>query len=414
MEQSSRRDDQAPAKPPAVLLGLDSAQGLQTARILHGHEIPVIGVAGTPGHYCARTNTCQRIFAASAQAGDLLHCLETLGPRLHEKGVLIPCTDPMVLLISRNRLRLQEWFHINLPAPEVVETFADNAKFYSYARQENLPVPTTFLVDNRSDLAHASNHIPYPCLLKPPLSAASAWEQSGSLKAYRAGNADELIALYDRLEPLSERFIVQEWIRGEANCLFFSVCYFNADSEPVVVFTCRKIRQWPPRVGEACSVIEVKNDVVRDMTIRLFSQANYRGLGYLEMKRDERSGRYLIIEPNVGRPTGPGSIAEAGGTELLYTMYCDTTGAALPSGLRQQYKQTRWISLRRDCQSALYSWRQGELTPKEWWQSIRGPCSYAFWSWRDPVPFLADLLRAGFLFMSAEERKKRDYGKHLG
>ena len=111
--------------------------------------------------------------------------------------------------ISRNRLRLQEWFHINLPAPEVVETFADNAKFYSYARQENLPVPTTFLVDNRSDLSHAANHIPYPCLLKPPLSGARTWERSGSLKAYRAGNPDELVTLYDQLKPLSERFIVQ-------------------------------------------------------------------------------------------------------------------------------------------------------------------------------------------------------------
>ena len=413
MEQSSRRGDQVPDKPPAVLLGLDSAQGLQTARILHGHEIPVIGVVGTPGHYCARTNTCQRIFAASVQAGDLLHCLETLGPRLHEKGVLIPCTDPMVLLISRNRPLLQKWFHINLPAPEVVETFMDKMKFDSYARRENLPVPSAFLVYNRADVAHAANHIRYPCLLKPPLSAARAWERSGSLKAYRAGNPDELVTLYDQLKPLSERFIVQDWIRGDDGCLFVCVCYFNADSEPVVTFTFRKIRQWPPRVGESCLAIEVKNDFVRDMAIRLFSKAQYRGLGYLEMKRDERSGHYLIIEPNVGRPTVPGPIAEAGGVELLYIMYCDTIGTALPPGLRQQYKQTRWISLRRDCQSALYSRSQGKLTLKDWWQSIRGPRKYAFWSWRDPVPFFADLLRAGFLFMWAEERKKRDYRKHL-
>ena len=40
-------------------------------------------------------------------------------------------------------------------------------------------------------------------------------------------------------------------------------------------------------------------------------------LGYVEAKRDVRTGRHYLIEPNIGRPTGRSAIAEAGGVELL-------------------------------------------------------------------------------------------------
>ena len=73
----------------------------------------------------------------------------------------------------------------------------------------------------------------------------------------------------------------------------------------------------------SCGRSQSRDDVVLRETVRLFKSVNYRGLGYVELKRDERSGEYYIMEPNIGRPTGRSAIAEAGGVELLYTMYCD-------------------------------------------------------------------------------------------
>jgi predicted ATP-grasp superfamily ATP-dependent carboligase len=135
----------------------------------------------------------------------------------------------------------------------------------------------------------------------------------------------------------------------------------------------------------------------------------YRGLGYLEMKRDARSGRYFIIEPNIGRPTGRSATAEAGGVELLYTMYCDALGWPLPANRIQTYQGVKWIYLRQDLQSVLHYWRRGDLTLKEWWQSWRGRKTYALFSWRDPGPFLSDLHRVARLYLSPRERRKRDY-----
>ncbi len=131
------------------------------------------------------------------------------------------------------------------------------------------------------------------------------------------------------------------------------------------MFTSRKLRQWPPITGQACLSEEVRDATIVKEAERLFRGVDYRGLGYLEMKRDERTGTYLIIEPNIGRPTGRSASAEAAGVELLYTMYCDALGWPLPRDREQTFTGVKWIHLVRDLQASVYHWRRGDLTPAE-------------------------------------------------
>jgi D-aspartate ligase len=127
------------------------------------------------------------------------------------------------------------------------------------------------------------------------------------------------------------------------------------------------------------------------------------------MKRDQRSGEYFIIEPNIGRPTGRSAIAEAGGVELVYTMYCDALGLPLPANREQKYGGVKWIYLKHDLQSALHQWRRGRLSLKEWWQSLRGRKTDAVFCWTDLAPFWFDLVRSFRLLLIREERMKRDF-----
>jgi predicted ATP-grasp superfamily ATP-dependent carboligase len=198
------------------------------------------------------------------------------------------------------------------------------------------------------------------------------WENNTKIKAYKVGNSEELLALYDRCSGWAEVLMAQEWIEGDDSNLYSCNCYFNSRSEPVVTFVARKLRQWPPETGTSCLGEECRNDTVLQETIRLFESVRYRGLGYLEMKRDQQTGQHFIIEPNIGRPTGRSAIAEAGGVELLYAKYCDIVGLPLPQNLVQKYEGVKWIYVRRDLQSAYYYWRHGKLSLKEWWRSLRG------------------------------------------
>ena len=97
-------------KPYAIVVGLDTMQGIQTARILADHNIPVIAIAKNPKHHCCRTRVCDDILFADTAGEGLVETLVSLGPRLQQKAVIYPCQDVCVSLISLNREILGEWF----------------------------------------------------------------------------------------------------------------------------------------------------------------------------------------------------------------------------------------------------------------------------------------------------------------
>jgi predicted ATP-grasp superfamily ATP-dependent carboligase len=394
----------------AIVVGLESMQGLQAARILARRKVPVIAIAKDPKHNNCLTNVCKEIIFADTTTEELIRTLRSLGPNLRQKAVLFPCEDTSVLLVSRNREKLSEWYHVVLPPPDVVYMMMDKMSFYTYARKHGFPIPSTFFIYDRSTAEQAANSLPFPCIVKPSFRSPE-WEQNTTLKAFKVSNAEELLDLYDHYHRWCECLIAQQWIEGTDANHYTCNCYFDAKLEPIVTFTSRKLRQWPPRTGQRCLGEECRNDIVLHETLRLFRSVRFRGLGYLDMKRDENSGKYFIVEPNIGRPTGPSAMAEAGGVELLYAMYCESVGWPMPTNLDQKYVGVKWIHLRRDFQSALYYWRQGELSLRDWWRSWRGKKAYALFSWSDPAPFIGDLYRSIRLFLSPQERRKRDHRK---
>jgi len=390
-------------KPRAIVVGLDCMTGLQTARILHRHGVPVIGIASNPEHFCCHTNVCDEIYIADTASDVFIQKLVALGPQLSERAVLVPCTDMSVLLISRSRERLDTWYRYALPEPEVLEMLMNKISFFSFAKEYGLVIPVTFLLHNREEAAEAAKQLNFPCIVKPPMKSPK-WQEYTKAKVFKVANAEEFISLYDRCSEWADILMAQEWIEGPDSELYSCNCYFDANSEPLVTFIARKLRQWPPRTGTSCLGEEVRNDEVLQESLKLFRSVNYQGLGYVEIKRDIRTGKQYIIEPNIGRPTGRSAISEAGGVELVYTMYCDVVGLPLPENRVQNYEGVKWIYWRRDLQSAFYYWREGELNLREWWQSWRGRKGYAVFSWKDSAPFRYDLYKSVGLALGRERK----------
>ena len=387
MTDSSSRSD-----VPAVLIGLDTLQGLQAARILSGHGVPVIGLASDPDHYACRTAVCQTIRICDTGHDELLAELSDLSNSFPHGGVLFPCHDHAVAHLSRNRDLLHESWRLMLPDADTVEMLMDKHRFHEFAVQHGFRVPAIFDIRQRSEIEQVAASLSYPCILKPSRRSAE-WNRNTSAKGFTAEDADSLIETYDRVASWCDVIVVQQMIPGADEELYSCNCYFDRHGKPVASFTARKLRQWPPRIGSSCLGEEVRNDTVRDESLRLFAACGYRGLGYIEMKHDARTGEYFLIEANVGRPTGRSAIAEAGGVELLLAMYRDAVGEPLPGEIEQQYRGVKWWDLRHDCQSAWYYWRHGEIGFVQWVRSVSGRKAHAVFSWTDPKPFLWDFWR---------------------
>lgn len=379
--------------PPAVVIGLDNITGLQTARILAARGVPVVGLVADRRHWAARTNACVDVMETELSGEGLLAGLRRLEPRLGGRSVLLPCTDLSVETLSRHRDELSEQFILPLAKHSVVELLMDKVRFAQHASEVGLPIPRTEVLSTRAEVASIAEELVYPCVLKPAIKSRT-WLAQTSAKAFAISDAQHLLSVYDVVGGWVPLLLVQEWVPGSADDLFTCNAYFDAAGHPLVTFVSRKVRQWPPDIGTGASSEESRNDEVVDTIRRVFGDVGFHGLAYLEMKRHATTGRMMIIEPNVGRPTGRSAIAEAGGVELLYTAYCDALGQPLPAARQQRYGDARWVDVRRDLQAAAVARRNGTLTMREWMRWLRGPKAHAIWSREDPAPFVTDLVQA--------------------
>jgi D-aspartate ligase len=389
--------------PYVVYVGLDSFPALATIRHLSSKGIPVIGIAQDKKDHNCKTNSVKEIIYTDKSSEELIITLEKLGEKFSQKAVLITGEEPNVLVVSRYRERIDKYYHIIMPEKDFVEKLVDKILFIEYAQKTELPIPRSFIIKDDKEIYCAGDEISYPAILKPTIRSPK-WVEHTKKKAFKVESKTELVKYYEEYKNFGSGFLVQEWIEGPDTNHYTCNLYFNRNSELLVTFVSKKIRQWPPETGQGSIGIEARNDTVLNETINLFSKLNWKGLGYLDMKFDDRLQKYLIVEPNILRPTGRSTTAEAGGVELIYTMYCDAAGLPLPQNRVQNYGNAKWVHLRRDFQAFLYHNKRGELTFKEWRNSLRGKKSHSLFSLKDPLPFIFDIIRVGKLYM-----KERNY-----
>ena len=381
----------ADPRPAAVVVGLDCITGLQTSRLLAARGIPVIGIAANPGHFCARTRATERVIAAPTSGPALISALHTLAAELPAPGsaFLLPCTDLAVLTISEARDNLPAAYRFVLPEHGLLVRLVDKVGFAELAVEHDLPIPATMIIRDRADAERAAATLAFPVVVKPPIKSPE-WLAGARTKAFRVEDAQALVALAERAMAWTDVLIAQSWIGGGEDRLISCNAYFGRDGKPLATFMAGKIRQWPLETGTASLSEEIRDDEALDVTVRMFTSVGYRGLAYLEVKRDVQTGTLGIIEPNLGRPTGRSAIAERGGVELLLTAYADALGLPLPVNRTQSYVGAKWIYWRHDLQAtAVRMWR-GELTPRQWLRSLHGRPVEAVGSLRDPLPFILD------------------------
>ena len=226
--------------PYVVVIDIDHINGLQTARIFTDRKIKVIGIAKDLKHYCARTKVCERIIKSNTKTEELVDTLTSIGDTFETKPLLIPSQDTSVLLVSRNREKLEPFYKIALPSKDVVEMLMDKPQFFEFATGENLPIAKYFLVKNRSEAENAMDNLNFPCIIKPPIKSP-LWEANTKIKAYKVHDEDEYLKIYDMCSPWADVLMAQEWIEGTDVDLYSCNCYFNNKNEPLVNFIAKKL-----------------------------------------------------------------------------------------------------------------------------------------------------------------------------
>lgn len=240
--------------------------------------------------------------------------------------VLFMTQEHTVMAVLDRRREIEAQFQVSLPPTDIAKLLLDKTSFHEFAQKEGFRVPRSAILSNSADLAKV-NDLRYPCVIKPTMKYAAYGQHFK--KAYKVETADRAVEIGGEMLRLAPHLIIQEWVDGGDEDVYFCLQYYNRGAALRGSFTGRKIRQWPPDTGGTASCVaapEAASQLDKDTTA-FFARCGFIGLCSMEYKRDRRDGQYYMIEPTVCRTDYQEEIATLCGVNLPAIAYREEVGA---------------------------------------------------------------------------------------
>jgi D-aspartate ligase len=385
-------------RPPLVLLG-GSYNAISAARRLGPQGVAVTLLSeGRSDPSLGRS----RHLEACIDPGDEPH--EDVWTRWLDEAprpvVVMAGSDEGLEYLANHRQRLSDLGHLCVEgADEVVVDFLDKHRAAKIIEAAGVPAPRVCRVGSPEDLATAAESLTFPCAVKPVHSHEFAQRAADvtPAKGLTARDPAELERVYRDLAVHGAELLVTEFVPGPdaEYCSYYS--YIDEDGAPLLHFTKRKPRQYPPTFGSGTYHTTEWLPDVAELGLRLFTAAGVRGIGNVEFKRDARDGQLKVIECNL-RLTAADGLVQRAGVDLASLAYERAIGhrgqqpVPLSSAPRFRQGLSQWSPLR-DARAFLRYRRRGELDTAAWLRTLTPPLSFPLWSMTDPLPSLANAWR---------------------
>lgn len=379
-------------KTYAVVIGL-GANGLAVVRALGKFRIPVIVLLSKQESLepYAATKYAIKWITDTRDEASIMASFSSLDK--NSWHLLFPTTDYVVSFLSRHRDEIPRNCMVQFPEASVVETLVNKDKFHQFARANRFPVPRTLLVSDTSHIDDVCRAMTFPVIAK----TRTKTYKKGLPKAFLIDSHEELRKWYDGVKDVHGSFVIQEFIPGGDEDVFFALQYISSRHGKLLAsFTGKKIRQWPPLTGGTASAEPAFLPELTEITYNFFTMVGFRGIGSMEYKRDPRNGIHYMIEPTVCRTDFQEGVAIANGVNIPLIAYRDALG--IKQNLATQRKSTRkaWMHFTADRLARNHHMNDGKLTYFSWLFSLRHVRASDLFSLSDIGPSFR-LIRRKFL-----------------
>jgi predicted ATP-grasp superfamily ATP-dependent carboligase len=379
-------DSKIHARNTAVVLSLFDT-GLGVIRSLGRAGIPVLGLDSNPVMPGFASRFCQAKLSPDPvhEPEALLEFLMREGEKMELPGVLMPASDAYVIFIARYREALYQHFLFTLPPDPVLEGLVNKRIQYELAERIGIPLAKSYYPESIAEVEQLKHELEYPVFIKPYL--GHLWREiyGSSHKGFKVDTPTELVARYREIFQNSLQAMVQSIILGPDSNLFEVNFYFGKHGDLQAVFTHRKIHQYPPHFGVASCAESVYYPELVEIGMKLMRGFDYRGVGFIEFKRDDRDGILKLIELNP-RFTQQNALAIDCGVNIPLVQYLDMIGE--PHDPMINFKAGRkWMDLVIDFPSFWEYYRNHETTVLEWLKSWQGVRSFPVFALDDLGPF---------------------------
>jgi len=248
------------------------------------------------------------------------------------KPVLFPTNDEWALVTAKYKKSLLNVSYPCVSDYETMSAILSKDQFYKIGQARNYMTPYTF--DNKDILSIKENAFPIVAKAKYkslPIGHCNS-HINHALKANRLivlKNRKQLAEYVMRNAYILSHLVFQEYIAGNSSAMFTVGIYADEKSDIKALFTGRKIRGYPPDIGDnILGESHVLPEFVITNTVRIVREMSFTGIAEFEYKKDQNTGKYRLIEINP-RPWSWIGITPECGVNIPYIAYKSLLGYEL-------------------------------------------------------------------------------------
>ncbi|NLT37280.1 MAG: hypothetical protein GXX95_03860 [Methanomassiliicoccus sp.] len=361
------------------------ANGLAVARTLGREGVPVVGIDSRPDAPGFASKFVRKLVVKDIKDDPeaLLQALLRAGEGQDEKGLIFPASDAAVLFLSKNEKALSEQFIFLTPPEKVREAMINKRLQHDEAIRLGIPVPVTHFPVGPADLEEVESTVSYPAFIKPLYS--HRWCTTFANKGFIVTTTAELRERMATVFASGHEVMVQSIIWPPGKDLYSVGAFFDENGKESPTFCWHKLRQYPPSFGVGSLVESAHQPEVTELGLRYMKGIGYRGIGYVEFKKDQKDGEWKMVEMNARTGQTNALQAKAGRPLVLY-QYCHLTGRPYLPRSGDYPDGVRWWDSLNDIDSFWRLRRRGEITTFQWIRSCLQVDVNAYFDLNDPVP----------------------------
>jgi len=375
----------------AVVFVLDlGSNGLGVVRNLRRQGIRTVAVdfkSQAPG---LKSRYCKPLVAPDpvTQPDVALEFLLVQGRGLSDKGILYPTSDEYVLFVSRFRTQLERNFLFALPSEEVVESILNKRKLYELAEEIGVPCPKTHYPESEQDVREIKDELEYPVFIKPY--CTHVWREMFRNKGFKVNSASELVHRYRVIFGAKLQAMIQSIVAGPDSNIVEVHGYLSGKHEPLAVFVSRKLRQYPNHFGVSTCSESIHDEDATRTALKFYRGIKYRGIGHVEFKKDDRDGKYKLLDLNP-RTSQHNTLPTLAGINFPLIQYMELTNQRIEQ-IKDYRDGIKWLDAALDFLSFYELNRNGSLSLWDWLRSVRQVDCHAYYARDDWSPFLKEYL----------------------
>jgi predicted ATP-grasp superfamily ATP-dependent carboligase len=211
-----------------------------------------------------------------------------------EKPVVYTGKDDYLIFFSRNYERLSEYFLLSFETNySILHQALDKTFLPEIATRAQVKFPKTLLNPTFEEVTRG---IPYPVVLKPYVKNTPELDVvQAAFRVAICNNDDMLTESLQKIQSFGVGYVAQEYIPG-SDADLHTIATYSYSGELRAWSTSKKVRQFPPTMGECSYGITTYQPELSELAERLVRTLGLTGISQIEFK--SFNGDYYLIEIN--------------------------------------------------------------------------------------------------------------------